>query len=136
MWIIGTSISHLTLINWKWKSLSYVRPSAIPWTIVHQTPLSVEFSRQEYWFGLSFLSLGDLPNLGVKPRYPALQADSSPFEPLRKHFTSRMTSTNNRKITNNKKKNKKKQKKKEKKKIKILARIWRNWNPCELMIEM
>ena len=73
----------------------------------------MEFSRQEYWFGLSFLSLGDLPNLGVKPRYPALQADSSPFEPLRKHFTSRMTSTNNRKITNNKKKTRRSKKKRE-----------------------
>ena len=46
-----------------------------------------EFSRQEYWIGLSFLYLGDLPNPGVKPRYPALQADSSPSEPPRKPFT-------------------------------------------------
>ena len=47
-----------------------------PWTVVPlQAPLSMEFSRQEYWSGLPFPSLGDLPNPGVEPRSPALQAD-------------------------------------------------------------
>ena len=40
---------------------------ATPWTVAHQTPLSVEFSRQEYWRGLPFLPPGDLPNPGVEP---------------------------------------------------------------------
>ena len=42
----------------------------------HQAPLSMEFSRQEYWSGLPFPSAGDLPNQGSKPRSPALQTDS------------------------------------------------------------
>ena len=53
---------------------------ANPWTIAHQAPLSMRFSRQEYWSGLPFPSLGDLPNPGIKPRSPALQADSFPTE--------------------------------------------------------
>ena len=71
---------------------------------------------------MSFLYLGDLPNPGVKPRYPALQADSSPSEPPRKPFTSRMTTTNNGKLTNKQKTRTTTTKKKKKKKI-ILARI-------------
>ena len=55
-----------------------------PWTIAHQTPLSVEFSRQEYWSGLPFPSPGDLPNPGIKPRSPALQVDSLLSEPPEK----------------------------------------------------
>ena len=45
-----------------------------------QAPLSMEFSRQEYWSGLPFPSPGDLPNPGIEPRYPELQADSLPSE--------------------------------------------------------
>ena len=52
-----------------------------PWTVAHQASLSMEFSRQEYWSELLFPSPGDLPNPGIEPRYPALQADSSPSEP-------------------------------------------------------
>ena len=53
-----------------------------PWTAVAcQAPLSMEFSRQEYWSGLPFPSPGDLPYPGIKPRSPALQADSLPSEP-------------------------------------------------------
>ena len=51
------------------------------WTVARQVPLSVGFSRQEYWSGLPSPSLGDLPDLGVEPRSPALQADSLPSEP-------------------------------------------------------
>ena len=47
-----------------------------PWTVVHQFPLSMGFSRQEYWSGLPCALPGDLPNPGIKPRSPALQADS------------------------------------------------------------
>ena len=54
------------------------------WTIAHQAPLSMGFSRQGYWSGLSFVSPGDLPDPGIEPRSPASQADSLPFEPLGK----------------------------------------------------
>ena len=53
---------------------------AIPWTIAHQAPLSMGFSRQEYWSGLPFPSPGDLPNPGIEPGSPALQADDLPTE--------------------------------------------------------
>ena len=52
-----------------------------PWTIAHQAPLSVGFLWQEYWNGLPRPSPGDLPNLGIKPRSSALQAESLPSEP-------------------------------------------------------
>ena len=48
----------------------------------HQAPLSIEFSRQEYWSGLPFSSPGDLLDSGIKPRSPALQADSLPLSHL------------------------------------------------------
>ena len=51
-----------------------------PWTIAHQTPLSMGFSRQEYWSGLPFPPPGALPNPGIEPGSPALQADSLPSE--------------------------------------------------------
>ena len=47
-----------------------------PITVAHQAPLSMGFSRQEYWSGLPFPSPGDLPHPGIKPRSPALQAVS------------------------------------------------------------
>ena len=65
----------------KVKSLSHVRLFATPWTVVHQAPLSMGFSRQEYWSGLPFPSPGDLPNPGIKLRSPALQADALTSEP-------------------------------------------------------
>ena len=46
-----------------------------PWTVAHQAPLSMGFSRQEYWSGLSFPSPGDLPDPGIVPRSPTLQAE-------------------------------------------------------------
>ena len=52
-----------------------------PWTIAHQAPLSMKFFRQEHWSELPLSSAGDLPNPGMEPRYPALQADSLPSEP-------------------------------------------------------
>ena len=57
------------------------------WTVARQAPLSMEFSRQEYWCGLSFPPPGALPDLGIKPSSPmspVLQADFLPTEPLRK----------------------------------------------------
>ena len=50
------------------------------WTVACQAPLSMGFSRQEYWSGLPFPSPEDLPDSGIEPRYPALQADSLPTE--------------------------------------------------------
>ena len=52
--------------------------------IAHQAPLSMEFSRQEYWNGLPFPSPGDLPNPGIRPMSPVLQADALPSEPIGK----------------------------------------------------
>ena len=43
-----------------------------PWTVAHQVPLSIGFSRQEYWSGLPFPSPGDLPEPGIEPASPAL----------------------------------------------------------------
>ena len=63
------------------KSLSCVRLFAIPWTVVYQASPSMGFSRQEYWNGLPFPSPGDLPDPGIEPRPPALQADALPSEP-------------------------------------------------------
>ena len=62
-------------------SLSPILTLATSWTAAHQAPLSLEFSRQEYWSGLPFLPPGDLPDSGIKPTSPALQADSLPIEP-------------------------------------------------------
>jgi len=50
-----------------------------PWTVAHQVPLSMEFSRQEYWNVEPFPSPRDLPDLGIKLRSPAWQVDSLPF---------------------------------------------------------
>ena len=60
----------------KVKSLGRVQLFVIPWTVAYQAPLPMGFYRQEYWSGLPFPSPGDLPNPGIKPRSPALQADA------------------------------------------------------------
>ena len=54
---------------------------ATPWTVAHQAPPSMGFSRQEYWSGLPFPSPGDLPDPGIEPRSPTLQADALTSEP-------------------------------------------------------
>ena len=54
--------------------------SATSWTIACQASLSMGFSRQEYWSGLPFPPLGDLPDPGIETRSPGLQADSLPSE--------------------------------------------------------
>ena len=56
-----------------------------PWALTCQVPLSMEFSRQEYWSGLPFPPPGDLPHPGIEPTSPvspALQTDSLPTEPF------------------------------------------------------
>ena len=61
-------------------SLSRVRLCATLWTVACQAPLSLGFSREEYWSGLLFPSPGDLPDPGIEPASPAFQADSLPAE--------------------------------------------------------
>ena len=64
----------------------------IPWTIARQAPLSMGFSRQEYWSGLPFPSLGDLLNPGIEPRSRALHTDSLPSDlPGKPHTLSKVT---------------------------------------------
>ena len=61
--------------------LSRVQLFVTPWTVADQAPLSMGFSRQEYWSGLPFPSPEDLPNPGIEPWSPAWQADASSSEP-------------------------------------------------------
>ena len=63
------------------KSLSRVRLFVTPWTVAYQAALSMGFSRQECWSGLPFPSPGDLPDPGIEPGFPALEADALTSEP-------------------------------------------------------
>ena len=80
---MGKPICIIVKHKSKVKSFSHVQFFATPWTIACQAPLSMSmgFSRQEYWSGLPFPSPGDLPNPGIEPKFPALQADSLLSEP-------------------------------------------------------
>ena len=73
----GPSTDHTKLLF----SCSVKSDSQTSWTVVSQAPLSMEFSRQGYWSGLPFPSPGDLPDPGIEPGSPALQADSLLSEP-------------------------------------------------------
>ena len=89
------SPQHLGSTGWQWGifqsllrvSRWVVSDSLCPWTVAYQAPLSMGFSRQKYWSGLPFPSPGDLPNPGIKPWSPVLQADSLPSEPTGKPLT-------------------------------------------------
>ena len=72
----------------KAKSLSCVQLFATPWTVAYQAPPSVGFSRHEYWSGVPFPSPEDLPDLGIEPTSPALQADALLSEPPRKQWST------------------------------------------------
>ena len=77
--------------NYIWssvESLSRVQFFGTPWTVAHQPLWSMGFSRQEYWNGLPFPSPGDIPDPGIEPKSPALQADALPSEPPRKPLLS------------------------------------------------
>ena len=86
MWVtVKVTQSCLTLCN----PMDYIggslvaklRPTLVTaWTAAWQAPLSMGFSRQEYWNGLPFPSPGNLPNPGIEPRYPAWQEESLPTE--------------------------------------------------------
>ena len=69
--------SFLMLLN----HFSHVQLCVTPQTAAHQAPPSLGFSRQEYWSGVPFPSPEDLPDPGIKPGSPALQADSLLYEP-------------------------------------------------------
>ena len=75
--ISGSSEKEKVKVN----LLSCVRLFATPWTVAYQAPLSMGFSKQEYWSGLPFPSPGDLPNSGIGHRSSKLQADALPSEP-------------------------------------------------------
>ena len=83
-WLFYLKLKHPILLYSPWKvkvkvsSHSCVWLFAFLWTAECLFPLSMEFSKQEYWSGLPFPSLGDLPHPGIKPRSPALQMDSLP----------------------------------------------------------
>ena len=66
---------------------SGVRLFASLWTVAHQAPLSMGFSRQESWSGLPFPSPGDPPDPGIESRSPALQVHSLLSEPAREAYT-------------------------------------------------
>ena len=68
----------------KVKSLSHIQLFATPWTVAYQSPLSMGFSRQEYWSGLPFPSPGDLPDSGIEPGSRAFEADALTSEPPEK----------------------------------------------------
>ena len=74
--ILGCQFFVLVLVS---ISHSVMSDSATPWAVAHQAPLSMRSFRQEYWSGLPFPSPGDLPNPGIEPRSPGLQADSLPL---------------------------------------------------------
>ena len=73
---------------------SQVRLFETPWTVAHQAPLSLVFSRQEHWSGLPFPSPGGLPDARIEPGSPSLQAESLPSEPpeKRSHAPPRLCS--------------------------------------------
>ena len=69
-------LSSQGIVFSKVKSLSHVRLFSTAWTVAYQARPSMGFSRQECWSGLPFPSPGDLPNPGIEPRSPPLQADA------------------------------------------------------------
>ena len=79
-WQVGSLPLALCVCVCVCVSHSIVSNSSIPWTVACPDPLSIEFSRQEYWSGLSLLSPGDLAKPGIKPSSLSLQKDSLPSE--------------------------------------------------------
>ena len=74
--VAGFVGSSPCVVNVSVLSRSVVSDSATSWIVAHLPPLSMGFSRQEYWSGLPFSSPGHLPNPGIEPKSPALQVDS------------------------------------------------------------
>ena len=70
---------ELFINRWKWKSFTHVQHFVTPWIVTHQAPLSLGFSREEYWSGVAFPSPGDIPDPETEPRSPS--GDSLPSAP-------------------------------------------------------
>ena len=79
--IVSVSCS-LSFLSFLYQLLNHVQLFAPLWTVACWVPLSMEFTRQQYWSGLPFPSPGHLPDPGIEPGSPELQVDSLPFEPL------------------------------------------------------
>ena len=73
--------THWSMWKWEWCRSVLSDSLRTPWTVAHQAPPSMGFSRQEYCSGLPSPSPGDLLNPGIEPRSPALQADALTSEP-------------------------------------------------------
>ena len=85
----GSHFSDVLLKAGKWNWLNHVWLFVTPWTVSHQAPQAMEFSRPEYWSGLPFPPPGDLPNSeteSLSPMCPALQVDSLLAEPSYVHI--------------------------------------------------
>ena len=83
--MFSTTINKRKAFNNQQKNLNrHFRLFATPWTVAYQAPPFMGFSRQECWSGLPFPSQGDLPDPGIDPRSPTLQADTFPSEPPEK----------------------------------------------------
>ena len=93
-----TNASHTLHSEVKW-SRSVPSDSVTPWTVAHHAPLSMGFSRQEYWSGLPFPFPGDLPDPGIEPRSPRLQAEALTSVPPGKPLNF-IASLNQHEITN------------------------------------
>ena len=78
--VTNSTVCLCFLSEVKW-SRSVVADSATSWTVAYQASPSMGFSRQEYWSGLPFPSPGDLPDPGIEPGSPALEADALTSEP-------------------------------------------------------
>ena len=93
LYLTWERLSSISWTRWKW---SEVAQSCLTlcdsWTVAHQTPPSMGFSRQEYWSGLPFPSPGDLPDPGIEPRSPALQGDALTSAPPGKPLNIRIQS--------------------------------------------
>ena len=75
LYYILFSKTNFLVISAKCYLLSHVRLFATPWIVACQAPLSMEFSRKEYWSGLPFPSPGNLPNPGIEAGSPALPSE-------------------------------------------------------------
>ena len=85
---VPSAIEGTRLPQWVSEIVQSCPTLVSPWTIAYQAPLSMGFSRQGYYSGLPFPSPGDLPNPGIEPGCPALQADALTSEPPGKPQTA------------------------------------------------
>ena len=73
---LTNSLFSMVVVDWSLSRVQLLLPPGL-----YQAPLSMGFSKEEYWSGLPFLFPGDLPDSGIKPGSPSLQAESLPTEP-------------------------------------------------------